>query len=701
MILTGQQKEAFNRIQQFLESDKRIFILKGYAGTGKTTLIQHLVTQLDRKQKSFQVMAPTGRAAKILRDKTKNKEKNRDGYGTTIHKAIYNYDDVKIIEDSEKSIEGLSYKYYFPVIKAESARHLVIVDEASMVSEKENKQELYQSGTDRLLPDLLTYIGHSKTNKILFIGDPAQLPPVGENESKALSENYFSEIGLTYDTFELTEVVRQTSESTILKNSVKIRGLLAKERNDRNSLKFDYANDFVNVDELDMLSMYLKDNPKPGLENGVIINYKNRDCLSYNREIRKHYFPNKESIQSGDILLNTKNVYGTFGAYVYNGDLVQVVDVEEETQTQSARIYVEEEGQKVKKLFSFRFRTVSIVTPDQTVPIQVKIIDSMLEEPEGALSTDQMRALFVNFVMRFEEEQKIRKEQGLPYYNRKSDVYKEMLNGDPFFNALHVKYGYSITCHKAQGGEWDTAYVNFNGKVGMSDDHLRWSYTALTRGKEKLYALNPPNTTTFSKITFNTISPLKKLPPEAIQFGEVSETPFHNSDRHPAKRQTFFDVKEKLKGTPYSINRVDSSDFLEMYYIQTKEGEVRVDAGHDKAGVFKPFKTSSQDDQFDDLIRLMNAESKREFECNYSPSQEYFQQLYKKVHSCCTQHDVSIISVVEKPESYYVIYYLSIQGTYAAIQFNFKANGQFTTANPRIMDMRKRDILLKLIDCFQ
>jgi len=700
MNLTGQQQEAFHRIQQFLESDKRIFILKGYAGTGKTTLIQHLVTQLEQRQKSFEVMAPTGRAAKILRDKTKNKNFNRDGYGTTIHKAIYNYQNVEILEDDEQSTEGLSYKYFFPVRKVEKARHLVIVDEASMVSEKENKQELYQSGTDRLLPDLLTYIGHSKSNKILFMGDPAQLPPVGENESKALSESYFSGIGLTYGTFELTEVVRQTSESTILKNSVKIRDLLAKEQNERNSLKFDYANDFINVDEINMLSMYLNDNPKPGLENRVIINYKNRDCLSYNREIRKHYFPNKESVQPGDILMNTKNVYGTFGAYVYNGDLVQVVDVEEETQTQSARIYVEEEGQKVKKLFSFKFRTISIVTPDQTDPIQVKIIESMLEEPEGALSTDQMRALFVNFVMRFEEEQKIRRESGQPYYKRGSDVYKEMLNSDPFFNALHVKFGYSITCHKAQGGEWDRAYVNFNRKVGMSDNHLRWSYTALTRGKEKLYALNPPNTTTFTDITFNAISALKKLPEEAIEYGDIPETPFHSIDKHPAKRQLFFEVKNKLEGTPYILSRVESRDFQEMYFIQINDEEVRFDTGHDKTGVFKPFKTSSQGNHIEELLRILNTEAHRTYEYNYSPSDDNLQQLYKKVLACCAQYDVSIMSVIEKPESYYVVYYLSIKGTYAAIQFNFRANGQFTTANPRIMDMRKRNELLKLIDCF-
>ena len=699
--LNRHQEKALNRIQRFLDSDKRIFILKGYAGTGKTTLIQHLVTHLERQLKSFQVMAPTGRAAKILRDKTKNQQNNKDGYGTTIHKAIYNYEDVKILEDEEKSSEGLSYKFYFPIKKVEKAKHLVIVDEASMVSERENKQELYQSGTDCLLPDLLTYIGQSKSNKILFIGDPAQLPPVGENESKALSQSYFSEIGLSHDSYEMTDVIRQGSTSTILINSVKIRDLLHKVKNERNSLQFDYANDFVKVNELDLISEYLKYNPKPGLDNGVIINFKNRDCLSYNREIRKCYFPGKESIQSGDVLLNTKNVYGTFGAYIYNGDLVQVESVEDETQSQSAKIYVEEEGRKVKKLFSFRFRTISIITPDQSDPIPVKIIESMLEESEGALSTDQMKALFVNFNIRFEEEQKIRKQSGLLHYKRGSEVYKEMLNSDPFFNAMHVKYGYSITCHKAQGGEWGTAYVNFKGKVGLSNDHLRWSYTALTRGKEKLYALNPPDTTTFSKITFNTISPLKKLPSEAFEYGEPLETPFHNIDKHPAKRQTFFDLKEKLNDTPYSINRVESSDFLEMYYIQTEEGEVRVDAGHDKAGVFKPFKAPNQGGQFDDLIRLMNTESKRVFEYNYSPSDENFQKLYKKVHSCCAQHDVSIMSVIEKPESYYIIYYLSLHGTYAAVQFNFKANGQFTTANPRIMDMRKRDTLLKLIDCFQ
>ena len=243
------QQNAVTQIQSFLESDSNIFILQGYAGTGKTTLIKGIVNFLDAQKKQFNIMAPTGRAAKVLRNKT--------NFGSTIHSSIYKLDDLKSINPEALEVAEHSIKYLFPINYELQDERVLIVDEASMISSKEAKNELFDFGTNFLLDDLLTHTFQTnKKNKIIFVGDPAQLPPVGDNLSKALNINYFKELGYDCQISELTEVMRQ-DDNLILENANTIRHLLSLKHRNNIQLAFDQKS-FIKQDTDCVIENYTK-----------------------------------------------------------------------------------------------------------------------------------------------------------------------------------------------------------------------------------------------------------------------------------------------------------------------------------------------------------------------------------------------------------------------------------------------------------
>ena len=225
MPLTESQQPIFEQIVDFINSEeKKVFILKGYAGTGKTTMIKELVTFLDKQEVETIVMAPTGRAAKVLRDKV--------GRGETIHKGIYDFDSLVCIEEETEDVSKKSFRYMFPVHKVMSKESrpfsVAIVDESSMISDTENHGEFFTFGSGRLLTDLLEYVTNTGIKKIIFVGDDAQLPPVTENESQALDPNYFVSRGMIVETATMTDVIRQDESSEILSIATEIRSLLRK-----------------------------------------------------------------------------------------------------------------------------------------------------------------------------------------------------------------------------------------------------------------------------------------------------------------------------------------------------------------------------------------------------------------------------------------------------------------------------------------
>lgn len=277
MELTTQQNKVFEQIKAFLDSDASVSILRGYAGTGKTTMVKVIADYVEQNRQLV-MMVPTGRAARVL-----NKKTGHDA--VTIHKAIYarahvKYKKVKDVADSE-------FKFVFPINQSEKGGNIVaIVDEASMLCSRKIEHELFVFGTDNLMEDLLTFVRPNFGGKVIFVGDPAQLPPVGESVSNALRAEYFQEKGLKVIEVELTEVLRQKNDSVILKNAMMIRDLLKKDK--RNQLVFEEQKDDVEmVPSEQFLDKYLKYRKESGRHDSVIICFSNKSANRYNRDIPK------------------------------------------------------------------------------------------------------------------------------------------------------------------------------------------------------------------------------------------------------------------------------------------------------------------------------------------------------------------------------------------------------------------------------
>jgi energy-coupling factor transporter ATP-binding protein EcfA2 len=683
--LTNDQRQALEKLHAFLESDERVFILKGYAGSGKTTLIKGLVNSLASQKKNFSVIAPTGRAAKVLREKT--------GCGITIHKGIYDFNRLETIKDDSEDIAEKSFRYHFPVKIEHNAHRIVIVDESSMIFDTQTEHELFQFGSGRLLHDLLSFMQfHQAGNKIIFVGDPAQLPPFSDSISFALEENYFTALNLSCSSYEMKEVARQAADSLILKNATKIRELLENDHRDEFSLELNNK-ECIQIPSIEASDRYIHDFPFPEVGNGVIICFSNAQCLSYNQLIRKRLFPDSLQIIAGDIVLINNNNYHTYGAELFNGDMAKVIWASDQTTSQTAPVMVSAGAKRIRKNITLVFRDIKIRLPNYDREISCKVIDTLLNSPERDLSIYEMKALYINFIMRFDEEQKLRAARGLKKFRHGSDEFKEQLKADPYFNALRIKYGYSITCHKAQGGEWVKAYVDFFGRVGLSNDHLRWCYTAITRASQTLFAINPPAITSFSKLSFSPIGKIGDIPANAFQYNNIPTTPFHASTSHPAKRLKYFEIQKQLNNSPFEILRVESRSHQEMYFLKYDSSELRIDAWHTEAGIFTTVKVQTKTEVAEKLEDIFKLPYHYDFSIEYSPSNKPLTELFNMVQVACAETNVQITNVEERIDKYHVIYYFITSGKVSYIQFFFKQNGQFSTAIPK-SDLGNNDQLL-------
>jgi len=667
--LTSEQQQAVEMIEDFLKGDDNVFILKGYAGTGKTTLIKGIVSWLKAMERPCTVMAPTGRAAKVIRSKT--------GIGSTIHRGIYDFLHLETIKDESQDDAEKSYKYYFPLIADECINRVAIVDEASMISSKYSEHELFRFGSGYLLSDLIEYMDMQvQSNKIIFVGDPAQLPPVGDNQSYALDPAFFEAKGYKVSATELTQITRQKADSLILENAGEIRQLLNAKQ--RNSLIFKHDdNQCRSLRPEQICSEYLLHYPAPEIGDGLIITYSNSQALNYNKTVRQILYPQNPDVIQGDILLINNNNYHTYGADLYNGDMVKVLEVAPQTETQSTPVMVG----NVRKIITLTFRDVSFFHPDSGQVIICKIIDSLLNNPNRDLTIHEMKALYINFVMRFQGEQKKRAEQKLETYKVGSQQFKDRLRVDLYFNAMRVKYGYAITCHKAQGGEWQKVFVDFYGRIGLKDEQLRWCYTAITRAAEVLFTVNAPNISTFEKLKFSPIGRIGKLPSNALALGSPPATPFHGINSHPAKRHKFHEIVAKIADSAYTLSHVESRDYHEMCFFSLGEETIRIDMYHDEAGFFT--KISSNDKNAAPLIELIKQDFKAEFKLHYNPGSEPLAKLWNIVQMICSELEIQITNVAEEVQYNYVNYFLKTSGICSYIQFYFKSDGRFTSALPK------------------
>lgn len=662
--LTEQQQSVLDNIKKFLDSDSSVFILKGYAGTGKTTMVKQIVDYITNSlHKKASLMAPTGRAARVLLKKTGCE-------ACTIHKGIYDKSHYVIKE--VKDIAESSYKVVFG-IKNDNMLPIVIVDEASMVSSKKAEHELFEFGTSILLDDLLTFVKPSFGGKVIFIGDPAQLPPVGDNHSCALDEDFFKDKGLKCEVGHLTQVLRQGGESTILKNAMKIRDII--NSGQRNKLAFEEKDgEVVSLNANNVVDKYLSLGCEAENGGAVVIAYSNHLVSKYNKEIRCKKFGKELPLQVDEPLMVVKNNYSLklkgqdVETQLMNGDFTRVVSLGE-VSPQSALVYVQRGGVKERVKITLNFQDAVVLDNDKE-EVQCKLIIDLLDNNQPALTVDEQKALYINFRMR--------------HSNLKPDSmeFAKMLEHDPFVNALEVKYGYAVTGHKCQGGEWKNVFVDYEGRTGLDNDSLRWNYTATTRAQKTLYVINLPHITPFDKFRIDNISTVKKIKPEFRIYGEINKDPFHPDSAAVYLRAKTQCILYNMEFTPYKIKSIESKPYREIYDIETPDGMERYDLLYKASGVFMPAKPQQTTKHTVLLETLLDDEHCMPTTYQYTPSDDIHAQLYAYIQSGCDSLGIPISNVVEHNDEYYTMFYFSTSGTISSLQVFINARGFITYAKP-------------------
>ena len=505
--LSQGQETALAKLEAFLAGPANVFMLKGYAGSGKTAILKGLVDYFNTSDKDFALMAPTGRAAKVIREKT-----GQEAF--TIHKSIYSYEDMVEIE------EGDSFYYYYKIRNnIDVTGKIFIVDEASMLSDANNESEFFRFGSGHLLSDLITYtrVAHENVkSKIIFVGDPCQLSPVGDNSSKAFEANYLKEhFNLSSEETEMKEVQRQGGDSGILRAAAKIRKSISAHFFNDFNLRSN-GNDILNPSYEAFLDIWQESaSPK------IIIASKNKTCLDLNLQIRERIFGNANlPVQKSDIVIMGGNNYRKG---VFNGEFAVINEVSDTVTQRTIAL-------RAKNSITLYWRDVELIFPDAESNNKV-VKGKMLENfiyGDNYLKPEETQALYVDFTSRH---------KGL---KPKTEEFKEAIMQDEYFNCLLMKYGYAVTCHKAQGGEWDNVFTvwdndNMEGFDCFTDkqrrasktnqDFYRWAYTAITRASKTLYALNPPFFNSYSSMAFldvTVLNALNELTGNQVQTEEIN-----------------------------------------------------------------------------------------------------------------------------------------------------------------------------------
>jgi len=446
---TPEQQEALEKLAFFMlhSSDQQVFLLRGYAGTGKTTLISALIRYLDEHQVGCVLMAPTGRAAKVLA--------SYSGHTSlTIHKKIYRKSKITG-EDGPFSLNYNKHKDTF-----------FIVDEASMISNEKGESSSFGSG--HLLEDLLEYIYTGENCRLILMGDTAQLPPVGQVLSPALDPAQLRSMGMEPHEIELTTVVRQAVDSGVLSNATALREAI---RNDLvkqlPKLRINKV-DVIRLAGDELIDAITASYSRVGVEESKIICYSNKRAVLFNRGIRNSVLYKEDEITNGDLMMVARNNYLWSDKYkeipfIANGDLVEIVRV-----------------RKQYEMYGFRYADMEVRFPDYDWELEVRVLlDSLVAEAPALDKTSQDRL--------YQEVA----EDYAPYCRTKKELY-DKLKEDPWLNSLQVKYGYAFTCHKAQGGQWKDVFLDqgYVTEERMGIDYYRWLYTAMTRATERVYLIN-------------------------------------------------------------------------------------------------------------------------------------------------------------------------------------------------------------------
>lgn len=451
-VPSSDQEDLIERMERFLfqSIDRPAFIIRGYAGTGKTTSVGALVKTLPTFRYKSVLLAPTGRAAKVMARFAKKE-------ALTIHKKIYH---------SKKSADG---QLRFQLAANLHTNTVFLVDEASMISDRDSLVTAEGFQRRSLLEDLIQYVFSSKNCRLVFIGDIAQLPPVGSDLSPALDPAYLrSNFNLSLKGVELKEVLRQESDSGILYNATLLRREIEKSKS---TVKFALQNfeDIIRINGVELEDALHDAISEYGEEEVMVVSRSNKRANDFNKQIRFRIKGQEEEISTGDFIMVVKNNYFWLGenspaGFIANGDIAEIMSLG-----------------KAENIHGCSFREASIRLLDypNQPHIEVKLLLDVVASDGPALEREKSFHLY----------QSVR-EDYLELSSKKKQV--EAIRKDPYLNALQIKFAYAVTCHKSQGGQWKAVFVDqgFLMEDMIDKEYLRWLYTAVTRATKKLYLVN-------------------------------------------------------------------------------------------------------------------------------------------------------------------------------------------------------------------
>ena len=448
---TDQQTQLIEALGIFLMStdNEKCFLLRGYAGTGKTSVVSALVRALNELKQKTILLAPTGRAAKVIA--------GYSGFPAfTIHKRIYR----------QKSMS----EFRFQLADNLNTHTLFIVDEASMISNTGTESTF---GSGRLLDDLVEFVYSGQGCSLLLLGDTAQLPPVMQPHSPALEKDKLLGYGLKVHEYTLTHVVRQALESGILHNATLLRQQLLEEKtSDLPKFELEGFSDIKKLSGMELIDEIQRSYEGVGVEDTIVVTRSNKRANMYNNGIRARVMMKEDELTNGDLLMVTRNNYFWNKPYkeidfIANGDILEVTRV-----------------RKHHEMYGFRFVDLTLRSLDYDWEIDARIWLDALQSESPAVMNEMTNKLFQSVA------------EDYPEITTKKELYKKILENE-YYNALQVKFAYAVTCHKAQGGQWKKVFVD-SGQITdeqLNSDFYRWLYTALTRATETVFLVNFPEKT--------------------------------------------------------------------------------------------------------------------------------------------------------------------------------------------------------------
>lgn len=453
---TAGQSEFLKHTAEFLldREERNVFVMKGYAGTGKTSIVRAIVDVLEKYEHGYVLLAPTGRSAKVL-----SKYSSKAAF--TIHKKIY-----KLRAGAEGSMQLVLMPNYHK-------NTLFIVDEASIIQNNSSAENPGFFSGRSLLDDLMEYVFNGSNCKLILIGDTAQLPPVGMNLSPALDLDYMkASFGTRIRSFELTEVVRQESSSGILENATRIRKLLNNASKKINpKIYFKKFPDVIFIEGAELEDAVNQAYSQYGEEETIIICRSNKRANVFNQQVRARIMGRDNELTGGDLMMVVKNNYfwlheNSNTSFIANGEMLEIQRVK-----------------SIKELYGFRFAETSVKHtdyPDELSFDTIMLLDTIYSE-QPALSSAENKKLYENILEDY---------QDIPEKRKRMMKIRE----DKYYNALQVKFAYAVTCHKAQGGQWKAVFIDFGyvTEKNYNTEFFRWLYTAVTRATEKLFLVNVP-----------------------------------------------------------------------------------------------------------------------------------------------------------------------------------------------------------------